>query len=97
MDGHYDSFSSEHILHSGLEVEQAFDIAKGVDELPKPSSCACRNVPLGAAMTLVTVMASMTPVAASNFFIEVPPVVDCSLPLREGPAGCIIASKGACH
>ena len=36
LDGHYDSFSSEHILHSGLEVEQAFDIAKGLDELPSP-------------------------------------------------------------
>ena len=36
LDGHYDTFSSEHVLHSGLEAEQAFDIAKGVDELPNP-------------------------------------------------------------
>jgi hypothetical protein len=42
LDGHYDTFSSEHVLHSGLEeqleAEQAFDIARGVDELlnPKP-------------------------------------------------------------
>jgi hypothetical protein len=35
-DGHYDTFSSEHVLHTGLNVEQAFDIAKGVDELPNP-------------------------------------------------------------
>ena len=35
-DGHYDTFSNEHVLYSGLEerlrAEQAFDIAKGVDE-----------------------------------------------------------------
>jgi hypothetical protein len=36
LGGHHDSFSSEHVLHSVLEVEQAFDIAKGVDELPSP-------------------------------------------------------------
>ena len=32
LDGHYDTFSSEHVLYTGLDVEQAFDIAKGVDE-----------------------------------------------------------------
>jgi len=36
LNGHHDTFSSEHVLHTGLDVEQAFDIAKGVDELPNP-------------------------------------------------------------
>ena len=32
LDGHYDTFSSEHVFYTGLDVEQALEIAKGVDE-----------------------------------------------------------------
>ena len=48
LDGHHGTYSSGHMLHTGLkerlEAEQAFDIARGVDEGSKvqPFSAMCQ-------------------------------------------------------